>query len=181
MRLTLVGRWDCRYLCLLLESAFALMQFSLEVAVREWILWGFCPSSVWARGFVPAWCVLCTLQTVVCRSGWCVSFLGKVKYLLWPCLVFISLDIKWAQLSDCESKCQRPMAKLNWKYTSGWESVWITWYLKAWWFSCQYQRICLQLRTLFIYFDQIMPIARPVGHNAIPSQMPSRSTVSGSG
>lgn len=26
-----------------------------------------------------------------------------------------------------------------------------------------------------------MPIARPVGHNAIPSQMPSRSTVSGSG
>lgn len=42
---------------------------------------GFCPSSVWAQGFVPAWCVLCTLQTVVCRSGLCVSFLGKVKYL----------------------------------------------------------------------------------------------------
>lgn len=41
--------------------------------------------------------------------------------------------------------------------------------------------IYLQLRTLFLYFDQIMPIAKPVGHNAIPSQMPSRSTVSGSG
>lgn len=31
------------------------------------------------------------------------------------------------------------------------------------------------------FFYQIMPIARPVWHSGIPSQMPSRSTVSGSG
>lgn len=73
------------------------------------------------------------------------------------------------------------MAKRNWKYTSGWESIWITWYLKARWFSGQYQRFYLRLRTSKqMGSDQIMPIARPVEHG-IPSQMPSRSTVSGSG
>lgn len=74
--------------------SLALMKFSLEAAIPEGIRWGFCPSSVWDQGFVCAWCVRCTLQTVVCRSGLYVSFLGEVKYLFWRYLVFLSLDIK---------------------------------------------------------------------------------------
>lgn len=74
--------------------SLALRKFPSEAAIPGWIQWGFCPSSVWDQGFVCAWCVLCTLQSLVCRSGLCVSFLGEVKYLFWRYLVFISLDIK---------------------------------------------------------------------------------------
>lgn len=38
-----------------------------------------------------------------------------------------------------------------------------------------------EISDFFVFFNQIMPIARPLGHSGIPSQMPSRSTVSGSG
>lgn len=74
--------------------SLTLKKFPSEAAIPGWIQWGFCPSSVWDQGFVCAWCVLCTLQTAVCRSGLCASFLGEVKYLFWCYLIFISLDIK---------------------------------------------------------------------------------------
>lgn len=75
-----------------------------------------------------------------------------------------------------------------WQKGTGWESAWIMWYLKAYWFSGQYRRFYFQLRhskrmgsdQKFVVFGQIMPTERPVGHSSIPAEIPSRSTVSDS-